>query len=119
DVTRARLWGEVHSLYRKLDDIVGNMLAEADANTFVVLSSDHGAVPLNSQVRLNNLFAREGLLKFTTDSATGERNIEWAASKAVFLQMDNIYLSPTGLAGNWQRSKGAEYEQLRARVKEL
>jgi predicted AlkP superfamily phosphohydrolase/phosphomutase len=119
EIARAKLWDEVHSLYKKLDAIVGNMLAEADANTFVVLSSDHGAVPLNTNVRLNNLFAREGLLKFTTDAATGERNIDWAASKAVFLQMHNVYLNPNGLGGNWQRSSGAEYDQLRARVKDL
>jgi predicted AlkP superfamily phosphohydrolase/phosphomutase len=119
DATRAKLWQEVHTLYKKLDDIVGKMLAEADTNTFVVLSSDHGAVPLNTQVRLNNLFAREGLLKFATDPATGERNVDWAASKAVFLNALNVYINPNGLAGNWQRPKGAEYEQLRAKVKEL
>ncbi|HTD65289.1 MAG TPA: alkaline phosphatase family protein [Candidatus Limnocylindria bacterium] len=116
---REKLWQEVHWLYKKLDDILGNMLAQADANTFVVLSSDHGAVPLNHHVRLNNLFAREGLLKFKTDAATGDRAIDWEQSKAVFLQMDNVYISPTGLGGNWKRSSGPEYEQLRARVKSL
>lgn len=116
---REKLWEEVHWLYKKLDDIIGNMLAQADAKTFVVLSSDHGVVPFNTQVRLNNLFAREGLLKFTTDANTGERTIDWAQSKAVFLQMHNVYLSPTGLGGNWKRGSGPEYEQLRAKVKQL
>lgn len=118
-VAREKLWQEVHWLYMKLDDIVGNMLAEAGPNTFVVLSSDHGAVPLNTHVRLNNLFAREGLLKFTTEPANGDHTIDWAASQAVFLNMHNVYLSPNGLAGNWQRSSGPAYDQLRQKVKHL
>ena len=117
--TRAKLWEEVHWLYRKLDDIIGNLLAAADTNTFVVLSSDHGAVPLNKQVRLNNLFAREGLLKFTTDASTGDRAIDWAQTKAVFVNALNVYVNPNGLGGNWQRGSGAEYEALRTKVKEL
>src|SRR6185295_17745892 len=57
--------------------------------------------------------------KFSTDPGTGERTIDWAQTKAVFIQMDNVYLSPTGLAGNWKRGSGPEYEQLRAQVKQL
>ena len=67
DAEREKLWSEVHWLYEKLDAILGELLARAGENTFVVLSSDHGAVPLNKQVRINNLFAREGLLKFSTE----------------------------------------------------
>jgi predicted AlkP superfamily phosphohydrolase/phosphomutase len=118
EAERAAAWKDLHWLYRKLDDIAGVMLGAADTNTFVVLSSDHGAVPLNMSVRLNNLFAREGLLRFTTNGS-GDRAIDWERSRAVFLQMHNVYLSPRGLGGNWQRSSGPEYEQLRARVKKL
>lgn len=116
---REQLWKEVHWLYRKLDDIVGAMLAQANENTIVALSSDHGAVPLDTSVRLNNVFAREGLLKFRVDEKTRERNIDWANTKAIYLQMHNIYLSPTGLAGNWKRASGPEYEQLRRKVRAL
>ena len=68
---RKQLWSEVRDMYRKLDDIVGEYLKRADEKTLVVLSSDHGAVPLNKWVRLNNLFAKEGLLKFYIDEKTG------------------------------------------------
>jgi predicted AlkP superfamily phosphohydrolase/phosphomutase len=122
DVTadeRARLWQEVLSIYKKLDEIVGQMLDHADGNTFVAVTSDHGAVPIDYQVRLNNLFAREGLLKFHTDSKTGARLIDWAQTKAVYIQMQNIFVNPAGLAGNWRRASGPAYEQLRARVKQL
>jgi predicted AlkP superfamily phosphohydrolase/phosphomutase len=116
---RDQLWGEVHWLYKKLDDIVGTLLSNANSNTIVALSSDHGAVPLDTHVRLNNLFAREGLLKFHVDPKSRERIIDWADTKAVFLNMHNIYVHPNGLAGNWKRASGTEYEALRKKVRGL
>lgn len=116
---REQLWSEVHWLYKKLDDIVGALLANAGSNTIVALSSDHGAIPLDTQVRLNNLFAREGLLKFDVNEKTRERIINWAETKAVFLNMHNIYVHPSGLAGNWKRASGPEYDSLRKKVRAL
>ncbi len=116
---REQLWQEVHALYKGLDDILGRILEQADDNTLVVLSSDHGAVPLDTQVRLNNLFAREGLLKFTKDPKTGERVIDWKNTKAIYLKMFSVFLHPDGLDGNWKRGSGPEYEALRRRVKDL
>jgi hypothetical protein len=67
-------------------------------------------VPLDQSVRLNNLFAR-GLLKFATDAKTGERTLT-AQTKAVYLS--NVYVND-GLAGNWKRGSGPEYDQLSRR----
>jgi predicted AlkP superfamily phosphohydrolase/phosphomutase len=119
EAEREKSWSEVHWLYEKLDAILGEHLAQAGENTIVVLSSDHGAVPLNKVVRLNNVFAREGLLKFSINPATGERTIDWSQTRAVYLNMHNVYLNPDGLAGNWKRPSGPEYESLRARVEKL
>ena len=122
DVTkeeRDKLWEEVHWLYKELDDIVGEILDNMDENTLVVFSSDHGAVPLNQWVKLNNLFAREGLLKFEIDPDTGEPLIDWGNTKAIYLKMDNVYISPAGLAGDWYRSSGDEYEKLRDKVSKI
>ena len=116
---RGELWNEVLDMYKKLDDILGEYLKNADKDTLVVLSSDHGAVPLNKWVRLNNLFAREGLLEFTIDKKTGEPIIDWENSKAIYLKFGHIYIHPDGLAGDWTRGSGPEYEKLRDRVTEM
>lgn len=113
---RARLWNEVLDMYRKIDDIVGVLLENADDDAYVVLSSDHGACPLNRSVRLNNLFAEKGWLRFTVDKETGEPVIDWRNSTVIYLKMLNIYVSPSGLSGDWRRGSGGEYERLRDEV---
>ena len=119
DVTepqRKKLWNEVLDMYKKLDDILGEYLENADDKTLIVLSSDHGATPLNKWVRLNNLFAKEELLKFSINPKTGEPIIDWENSRVVYLKMDSIYIHPDGLGGKWTRASGPEYERLRDKV---
>ncbi|MDP8219116.1 MAG: alkaline phosphatase family protein [Candidatus Theseobacter exili] len=114
---RSLLWAEVKDMYQKLDSILGVMLNKADENTLVVLSSDHGAIPLNKWVCLNNFFAKKGWLKFAMDKKTGEPVINWAESKVIYLKMDSVYIDPEGLDGDWKRASGEEYEKLREEVK--
>jgi len=119
DVTeeeREQLWDEVKEMYKDLDNMIGEILENVDENTIIVLSSDHGAVPLNKWVRVNNLLAKNGLLKFEINKETGEPIIDWENSKAIYLKMDNIYVHPNGLGGNWKRASGEEYEALRDKI---
>ncbi len=119
DVTneeREQLWKEVEDMYLQLDNIIGEILENTDESTVVVLSSDHGAAVLNKWVRINNLLAKNGLLKFTINQETGEPIIDWENSKAIYLKMDNVYIHPDGLAGDWTRGSGSEYETLRDQV---
>lgn len=116
---RETLWQEVKSMYQDLDDILGEIMANADEDTYIVFSSDHGIVPLDREVRLNNLFARKGLLKFNINRDTGVYEIDWKNTRAIYLKMDNIYLNPDGLDGNYHRASGKEYEKLRQEVIDL
>ena len=116
DAERERLWKEMKKIYQGIDAIIGEVLLNAGPDTYVVLSSDHGAVPLNQEVRLNNLFAAKGLLAYSFDDQTGEYAIDWDNTYAVFLKMDGVYINPGGLGGNFNRASGPEYERLRARV---
>lgn len=113
---RKILWAEVLEMYRNIDRILGTVLDNADESTYIVFSSDHGAVPLHKEVRLNNLFAKKGWLKFKYSKKTGEYEIDWARTKVIFLQMDNIYIHPEGLEKVYHHASGPEYEALRAEV---
>ncbi len=115
---REILMNEVKDMYKRLDDMVGEIMKNSDENTIIVLSSDHGAVPLNKWVMVNNLFAEKGWLKFSIDNQTGAPIIDWKNSQVIYLKMDNIYVDPEGLDGNWTRASGKKYEELRNEVKQ-
>ena len=113
---RNEAWEDILAMYKRVDDMIGYILKTADENTLIVLSSDHGAAPLNSWVYLNNLFAREGLLKFKKDEKSQLNVIDWKNTKAIYLKMDGVFIHPKGFDGPWKRSSGQEYEQLRDKV---
>jgi len=112
-------WDDILWLYQGLDAIMGEAMEKADKDTLFVFSSDHGVIPLYKQVRLNNLFAQKGWLKFSIDETTGESSIDWANTKVIFLKMNHIYIDPNGLEGDWNRASGAAYEALRDEVMQV
>ncbi len=116
---RKEAWADILGMYKRVDDMLGEILKIADKNTVIAFSSDHGAAPLNQWVHLNNLFAREGLLKFSKDPQTGLNVIDWPRTKAVYLKMDGVFIHPEGLGGPWKRGHGPEYEKLRSRIERL
>jgi len=116
---RLKLWEEVKWMYKEIDKLIGKIIENTDENWLIVLSADHGIIPLNRWVHLNNLFAKEGLLKFTIDEHTGYPEIDWQNTKAIYLKFDSIYINPEGLGGNWKRTSGKEYEHLRQKVIQL
>lgn len=113
NIKRDTIWNEVLNMYKKIDSMIGTIINTCDENTLIVLSSDHGAAAINKSVRLNNLFAKNNYLKFTIDSITGIPTIDWKNTRVVYLKMMGIYINPKGLEGNWIRSSGNEYENLR------
>jgi len=116
DSEREKLWNEVKDMYVKLDNMLGEIMKQSGPNTYVVFSSDHGVEPQSKSVYLNNLFAKKGWLKFSIDENTGESIIDWGNSKVVYLQMAHVWINPNGLAGNYERASGKEYELLRNQV---
>ena len=116
---RAARLEEVLAMYREVDGMLGDIREALPKDALVVLSSDHGILPLNREVRLNNLLHREGLLAVKSTGDVRATAVDFAATRAVFLKMYHLYLAPEGLGGNWHRPRGAEYEALRARIREL
>ncbi len=111
-------WHDLLTLYRGIDAILGEAIKNADAGTLFALSSDHGVISVAQQVRLNNLFARKGWLKFDIDEATGEPAVDWERTRVIYLKMAHVYIHPDGLGGDWTRASGDAYEALRAEVVE-
>jgi len=109
-------WDDIYWMYKKLDDILEEAMKHLDENSVIILSSDHGIIPVYKQLKLNNLFAKKGWLKYTIDAKTGEPTIDWERSTVVYLKMAYVYINPNGLGGAWKHGSGAEFEKLRNEV---
>lgn len=110
------LWTEVKEMYREMDRVLGEVMKNADENTYIILSSDHGAIPLNNEVRLNNFFAKKGWLKFHYSERTKSYEIDWKETQVVFLQMNNIYINPRGLGDPYNPVHTKESKKLKEEV---
>jgi len=116
---RRQAFDEVLSMYKRIDSMIGEILKNKGEDSIIVLSSDHGANVLHKWIRINNLLAKKGLLKYRIHEDTGEPVIDWGNTKAVFLKMDGVFINPKGLAGKWERASGLQYEKLRDEVRNI
>lgn len=115
ETERAKVWDEVLQLYVHIDEMIGKALDARGPDAYVILGSDHGAVPLNYEVKLNNLFAQKGWLSFVKDS-NGVPRVDWTRTKVVFLNMNHVFIRPDNLSGNYKPASGPAYEKLRLEV---
>jgi len=57
-------------IYARIDEALGPWLDSLDADTTVLVMSDHGAGPLHKFLHINNWLVREGFLKFRRTAVT-------------------------------------------------
>lgn len=78
DPARAQRFANViRDHYRQLDQVIGQMLAHIDANTHVMIVSDHGSGALTEEISINKWLMEQGLLKLKTHTSfrTGFRDV--------------------------------------------
>jgi predicted AlkP superfamily phosphohydrolase/phosphomutase len=107
--------------YRACDAVVGSALSYADAETLVIVLSDHGMNSFQRGVHLNTWLYDNGLLALHDGIRPGEeagdlfRNVDWSRTQAYALGMGGIYLN---LRGREERGivEAAEGEALKAAI---
>lgn len=78
--------------YRLADDLVGAVAARLDASGNIVVLGDHGQDLTHTTIRLNEAFAKEGLL--TWAQADGD-SVDWARTQ-VYAAGNYVYLNLSG-----------------------
>ncbi|MBU0762642.1 MAG: alkaline phosphatase family protein [Candidatus Altiarchaeota archaeon] len=116
EVEREKLWLEVKDMYKRLDEMIGEAMEDVGENGVFVLSSDHGAYPLDVSINLNNYFFEKGWINASFDNTTGNAIINWNKTRVIYLKMDNVYVNPDGLGDMWKRGEGEDYESFRQEV---
>ncbi len=88
--------------YRACDRVVGEALRAADAQTLLVVLSDHGMSSFRRGIHLNTWLHQQGLLALKQGvrpgPATGDflRGVDWERTRAYALGLGGIYLNLRG-----------------------
>jgi len=100
-------------LYRRLDEIIDEVVSELDENTMLMMLSDHGFCGVKAEVNLNVWLQKEGLLQFQTSSPKSLEEIDGRRSRAYSLIPGRIYVNLKGREPRGSVEPGAEYEAVR------
>jgi predicted AlkP superfamily phosphohydrolase/phosphomutase len=76
----------IHEYYRYVDSLIGELLEFADANTRVLIVSDHGAKRMNGSIALNEWLVQNGYLKLkryaSGPTRFDELEVDWPHTQA-------------------------------------
>ena len=100
-------------VYTMADEYVGKLMRLAGKDTLIVVTSDHGIVPIRADFYMQDLLDKMGFTKYKKDPKTGVLVIDWSKTKAYELTGGNIFINlkerdPQGIV-----EPGTRYEALR------
>ncbi len=98
------------AIYRRMDVLVGEVLAKLGPEDVLMIVSDHGFDSFRREVNLNNWLAQEGYLKIANRSALGSaldaaalskkdnylQFVDWDETDAYSIALGKIYLNRAG-----------------------
>lgn len=105
--------------YRRLDEIIGELVATIPDDAALFMLSDHGFCSLHRQVYLNYLLKEEGLLTLATDEPRTIADIDPGRTQAYCMDPGRIYVNLKGREPAGIVASGAEYDALIERLLDL
>jgi predicted AlkP superfamily phosphohydrolase/phosphomutase len=101
DPDEAKIYSSViPDTYKKMDQILGNVVQQLDDETALIVLSDHGFGPLRKHFNLNTWLRQNNFLSFIDGSVSenGEffQNVDWGATRAYGLGLNALYVNLKG-----------------------
>jgi predicted AlkP superfamily phosphohydrolase/phosphomutase len=109
----------IEELYKKMDDLVGRVMAALGEKSAIFVMSDHGFKSFRRGVNLNSWLRQNGYLTLVegrTESGEWFRGVDWDKTKAYALGLGGIYLNLKGREARGIVSPGAEAAALKAEL---
>ncbi|MBI4488591.1 MAG: alkaline phosphatase family protein [Deltaproteobacteria bacterium] len=110
----------IEEIYQDMDKILGKALRQIDAQTTLMVMSDHGFAPFYRAFNLNTWLREEGYIKMMDSSAKDDveffANVNWRETKAYGLGINGLYINLNGRERGGVIQQGVERDSL---VKEL
>jgi len=126
----ARFAPEMLKAYKRMDDIVGEARALAPPDALFIVCSDHGFSSFRRGVNYNTWLVQNGFMTLkggAGEAATLEKlfdtrdlfvNVDWSRTQAYALGLGSIYVNLVGREKQGTVMPGAEYEDVKRRIKE-
>ena len=96
----AQYGNALESFYEKIDGVLGEVLPKLDANTTLLVLSDHGFAPFYRSFNLNTWLLDNGYLalKPGVNQEEGQyfANVDWSHTRAYGLGLNGLYLNLKG-----------------------
>ena len=101
DKDLAQKYGHVlYDIYMEMDKVLGKAMQKVDADTTLIVMSDHGFAPFNRSFNLNTWLKDNGYITLTDDEK-GEfySNVNWGRTRAYALGLNGLYINQRGREG--------------------
>jgi predicted AlkP superfamily phosphohydrolase/phosphomutase len=109
----------VEWFYHQIDEVLGEILPKIDANTTLLVLSDHGFAPYNRSFNLNTWLVQNGYIVMKNDPSDSTEplaNVDWSKSRAYGLGLNGLYVNLRGRERQGMVEPGAEEDAL---IKEI
>jgi len=126
----ARFAPEMLKAYRRMDEIVGQARALVPPDALFLVLSDHGFSSFRRGVNYNTWLVENGFMALKggpAGTATLEKlfdtrdlfvNVDWSRTRAYALGLGSIYVNLVGREKHGIVTPGAEYEEVKRRIRE-
>lgn len=84
------------SFYKRVDEIVGEMVAEMPSGSALLMLSDHGSTTIKNEIYINAYLHACGYLEFVKESPMTIADIDGSRTKAYCMDPGRIYLNLQG-----------------------
>lgn len=102
--------------YREMDRVLGTVMEKVDADTTLLVLSDHGFAPYYWSFNLNNWLLDNGYLVLRDEAAGRDANlftsVDWSRTRAYGLGLNGLYLNLRGREQKGIVEPGPEAEAL-------
>ena len=105
------LYAHVKSLYRKLDEVIGDLEERYGSRATIMVMSDHGFANFGRQFNLNSWLREYGYLNPGECTSIME-DIDWSHTRAYGLGINGLYLNLKGRERDGIVEPGEERENL-------
>jgi predicted AlkP superfamily phosphohydrolase/phosphomutase len=117
--TRGAYAEVIEQTYRDVDGMIGKALARVDADTTLLVMSDHGFAPFHRAFNLNTWLRQMGYLALDGSRRAGSTPLEeynWDATRAYGLGLQGLYLNLRGREQFGVVRRGGDGERLVAEI---